>query len=239
MMKKVLFIVLALGIRGLMTQPLFAQHVSAVFQETHTETLTLAPNATIRLEDSFGDINIEGWNQPQVEITVIKRLPYDTEKPKSDKDLKMVKVASDRKSDNELVISTTVATHDSLFSSVARTKTDVLLEFQIHAPRDSKLVIHHGDGSVIVNNILGDIDAKSSRGDIVVIVPDPESRLVDARTKFGPIAADYSGDTHRKHLIGQSLVSGKTSDSPFIHLRMGYGGITLKTLPKEAYTADQ
>ena len=222
-----------------MIQPLFAQRVSSLIQETNTEHFTLAPNATIRLNNSFGDINIEGWNQPEVEITVIKTLPYDTDKSKSDKDLKVVKVVTDRKSDNELLISTTIATHDSLFSSVARAKTDVQLEYQIHAPRDSKLVIHHGDGSVIVNNILGNIDANSSGGDIVVMVPDPESRLVDARTRFGPIASDFSGATHRKHLIGQSLVSGKSSDSPFIHLRMGYGGITVKTLPKEAYTADQ
>jgi hypothetical protein len=222
-----------------MIQPLFAQHVSSLIQEKNTEHFILAPNATIRINDSFGDINIEGWNQQEVEITVIKTLPYDADKSKSDKDLKAVKVATDRKSDNELVISTMIATHDSLLSSVAKTKTDVQLEYQIHAPRDSELLIHHGDGSVIVNNIIGNIDANSNRGDIVVMIPDPESRLVDARTRFGPIASDFSGTTHRKHLIGQSFVSGKASDSASIRLRMGYGGITVKTLPKEAYTADQ
>jgi len=228
-----------LGFWGVMIQPVFTQHVSSQIQETNTEHFTLAPGATIRINNSFGDINIEGWNQPDVEITVIKTLPYDTAKSKSDRDLKVVKVATERKSDSELLISATIATHDGLLSSVARTKTDVQLEYQIHAPHDSKLVIHHGDGSVIVNNIRGTIDANSSRGDIVVMVPDPESRLVDARTKFGPIASDFTGATHRQHLIGQSLVSGKASDAASIRLRMGYGGITIKTLPKEAYTADQ
>jgi hypothetical protein len=236
-MRKVMIIVLGLCVCGLLTPPLFAQQVTPLLQETRTETVTLAPGAMIRLDDSYGELNIEGWTRPDVEITVIKTLPYDSKESKAKKDLNVVQVTLDRKSDNELVIATRIANHDGLLSSVAKTKTDVWVVYQIRAPRDSKLFIHHGNGSVTVNNMAADIRADASRGDIVVILPDPESHMVDAKTQFGTLASDF-GQTRREHFVGRSLVTGNSA-SPLVHLRMGYGGITVKSLPKEAYTADQ
>jgi Putative adhesin len=239
MMRKIMFVFLGLSVRGMMAEPLFGQTVSPLIQESNTEHIALAPGGTIRINDSYGELNIEGWNQPEAEITVIKTLPYDYEQSKTAKELNIVRITTERKSDRELLISTTVATHDSLVSSTARTKPDVKLEYQIHAPRDAKLVIHHGNGSVHVNNMAAEIDANSSRGDIVVMLPDPGPYSIDAKTQFGTIASDFQGKTRKKHFVGRTFVSENGSASPVIHLRMGYGGITVKTLPKEAYTADQ
>jgi len=238
MIRKVAIAVLGLTIRAATTQPLLAQQVSSLFQETKTEHVSLAPGGTIRIENSFGELNIEGWNQPEVEITVIKKLPYDYEASKSAKDLSVVTVTTERKSDKEVWIATNIATHDSLLSSVARTKTEVWVEYQIHAPRDSKLVIRHDHGTVHVNNMAADIDADSGAGDMVVIIPDPESHSIDAKTTVGPIASDF-GKTHKKHFVGREMVTGGTTVSSLVRLRMGRGGITLKTLQKEAYTSDQ
>jgi hypothetical protein len=238
MMRRLVVVFIWLTVRGAITQPLFAQRVSPLIQQTNTQHFTLASGATIRIDNSFGELNIEGWNQPDVEITVIKTLPYDYAQSKAERDLNAVQVKTDRKSDAELVISTSIPKHDSLLSSTAKSKTDVLMEYQIHAPSDLKLVIHHGDGSVHVNNMSGNIEANSSRGDIIIFVPGSEPSI-DAKTQFGAIASDFGGEIHRAHLIGRSFISGKTSASPLVHLRMGYGGITVKTLPREAYTANQ
>jgi hypothetical protein len=221
----------------MLTPALYAQQVTPLLQETNTELMTLSPGAMIRFDDSYGELNIEGWNKPDIEITIIKTLPYDSKQSKATKDLNVVQVTSNRISDKELVIATKVATHDGLLSSVTKTKTDVWVEYQIRAPRDSKLSIHHGNGSVTVNNMAADVEANSGRGDIVVILPDPESCRVDAKTQFGTVTSDF-GQTRREHFVGRSLVTGNSS-SPLVRLRMGYGGITVKTLPKEAYTADQ
>jgi len=140
MTRKFMILLLGLTVRGFMTPPLFAQQVSTLIQESNTEHLTLTPGSVIRIDGSYGELNIEGWNKPEVEITITKTLPYGYDKSKAAKDLKTVMIKTEKRSDKELDISTTIATHDSWFSSVARTKTDVMLEYQIHAPRDSKLI---------------------------------------------------------------------------------------------------
>ena len=237
-MRKIAVITLAFAVRGMSVQPLFAQQVSPLYQQTNTEHVALAAGATIRINDSFGELDIEGWNQPDVEVTVIKTLPYDSKESKSRKDLDVVKVATERKSDNEVVISTTVASHGGWLSSVVKAKTDVWVEYHIRAPRDSKLVVRHDRGTVQVNNMAAGIDADSGGGDMVVILPDPGTRSVDARTKIGSVVSDF-GETHRAHLVGESLVTANGSSSPVVRLRMGRGGITVKTLPAEGYTAQQ
>jgi hypothetical protein len=219
-------------------QSLFAQKVSPLYQQTNTEHVALAAGGTIRINDSFGELDIEGWNQADVEVTVIKTLPYDSKESKSSRDLDVVKVATERKSDNEVVISTTVASHGGWLSPVLKSKSDVWVEYHIRAPRDSKLVVRHDRGTVQVNNMAAGIDADSGGGDMVVILPDPGTRSVDARTKIGSVVSDF-GETHRAHLVGENLVTVNGSSSPAVRLRMGRGGITVKGLPAEGYTAEQ
>lgn len=238
MIRKIAIIFFGLCVRGMLTPSLFAQQVTPLLQETKTEHVMLAPGALIRLDNSFGELNVEGWNQPDLEITVTKRLPYDSDQSKATKDLSVVQITTEKRSENQVVISTKIANHDGLLSAVARTKTDVWVEYHIYAPRDSKLVIpHHEKGTIQVNNMANDIEADGSTGDIVVILPDPESRRVDAKTQFGTVVSDF-GQTRKAHFVGRSLVTGNSA-SPLVHLRMRYGGITVKTLPKEAYTVDQ
>lgn len=237
-MRKIKIVVLGMVACVLLIQQLFAQRVTPLIQQTKTEQVQLMPGAMIRLDDSYGELTIEGWNRPELEITVIKTLPYDTDPSKSAKDLDTVQVSTERKSDKEVVISTKVAKHRGLFPPVSRPKAEVWVEYQIRAPRDAKLAIHHENGSVTVNNMASDVQAESSTGDIVVILPQPESSFVDAKTAFGTVVSDF-GDTRNAHFVGRSFINGTNSSSPVIRLRMGYGGITVKTLPKEAYTADQ
>src|SRR5277367_5577568 len=45
-------------------------------QITHTDKLNLSAGGTIRINDSLGDVNVEGWERPDVEITVTKTTEY-------------------------------------------------------------------------------------------------------------------------------------------------------------------
>ena len=76
-----------------------------------TEHLDLAPGGTVRLEHSFGAVTVEGWDQAGVEITISRSrdhfYPLDHEKRIEDA-LQRVNVSLSRKSDAELVITTTL-----------------------------------------------------------------------------------------------------------------------------------
>jgi len=89
---------------------------------------------------------------------------------------------------------------------------------------------------VHVTDIAGDIDASGSRGDIVLMLRGPGTYSINAKTKLGTIATDFTGDTQRRfYLLGWNFTNGNTPGSHRIRVRMGYGGITVKSLPKEAY----
>jgi hypothetical protein len=236
MMRKLVIVVLWLAVREITVQPLFAQYLSTPVQVTNTERMNFAPGGIIRVDDSYGELNVEGWDQPEVEITVIKTSPYDYNRSQATKHVNGVQVMTKRMSDSELVISTILETHDGLLSSTAKTKGNVWIEYQIHAPHDTKLVIHHENGTVHVTDIAGDIEANGSRGDIVLMLRELGSYSIDAKTQFGTVVTDAPGNSHRTFfLIGRTFTTGKTSGSHRIYARMGYGGITVKTLQPEAY----
>jgi hypothetical protein len=108
-----------------------------------------------------------------------------------------------------------------------------MIQYEIHVPRDSRLAIHHGTGSVSVTGIAGDIDASVGRGDLLLWLP-PGSYSLDARSKFGIVSSDLEGAAHNRHLIGESFARVNPPFSHRLHLRMGFGGITLKEILKES-----
>ena len=105
---------------------------------------------------------------------------------------------------------------------------------RIRAPRASRLVIHHGGGSVLVGNMIGDVDATNPNGDIVLLLPAKGSYSIDAKCKVGPVESDFAGDSHGRYLVGRRFSNGSADGARRISLRMGLGGITIKTLPPEA-----
>ena len=121
------------------------------------------------------------------------------------------------RSDSELAISTITASR----------KSGVTLEYEIHAPRNSRLLIHHR-GFVVVSGITGDVEVANRNGDIVLIIPNMSSYSIDARSKMGTVSADVPGTTHVKYLVGERFASAGNASSHRISLRTAFGGITLK-----------
>jgi hypothetical protein len=207
-------------------------------EKTTTEHVDFAPGGMIRINGSYGDLNVEGWDRPEVEVTVIKTLPYGHKAKQPDKgasDLDRVRIVTEHKSPRELTISTALpARHLPWTPPFTRHTTGgVLVQYEIHVPRDSRLAIHHGTGYVSVNGVVGDIDASVGRGDILLWLP-PGSYSLDARTKFGIVSSDLEGDAHNSHLIGESFTRVNSPPSHRLRLRMGFGGITLKEILPES-----
>jgi hypothetical protein len=232
MIRRVAVMVFELSVLGT-TAPVFGQvGMKPPAQITTTERVAFAPGGMIRIDRSYGDLNVEGWDQPTVEITVIKSMPYDYKpKPPDDvtKHLDGVRIATEHKSGTEMVISTILPARGRL-SSLAFLpihKGEVTLQYEIHAPRESKLVIHHGTGSVIVRDITGDIEATGGRGDIMLWLP-PVPYSIDAKTKLGNVSSDFEGAAVSQYLIGQRFTHVNPSPSHRLYLRMGFGGITIK-----------
>jgi hypothetical protein len=195
-------------------------------QVINTQRIDFAPGGTIRLEKSWGDLYIEGWDQPQVEISVTKSTSYSDNaaalKEKVAPKLDTIKVAADRRSDSELAVP---------LSKTA--KNGVHLEYSLHVPRNSRLIIDHRGGSVEVGNVTGDIEAANRHGDILLMLPGAGAYAIDARSRMGHIASDFEGKTLSRYLVGQRFIGANSSGAHRIYLRTGFGGITILAIPPE------
>jgi hypothetical protein len=201
-------------------------------QPPHTEQMTFVPGGTVRIDEPHGDVYVEGWDQPEVEVTVVRSMSYEYKRKHAEeasKHLDGVRVVTERKSATELTISTI---------HPGRKNTDaVIIEYELRVPRDSKLTIHRATGSVFVVGLTSDIDVECSRGDIQLMLRDSSSYSIDAATKLGTVISDFEGATKlRRYRLGERYATASIQSSPQIFLRMGFGGITIKAVPPEAYS---
>jgi len=226
---------LGLSMLGVTTRLVAEVSIRRPAQAAQTERVDFAPGGTIRLNDSFGDLYIEGWDQPAVEMTLIKEmLNYDTPKNVSER-LEGVHFTTEHPSANELVISTAIPSH-SFFRHPFGGKGDVTVRYELRVPRDSHLVIErHGGGNILIDNVTGGIDAKNRDGDIVLMLPGPGPYSIDARSKMGTVISDFAGKAHVKYFVGEKLTEANDTAAHPIHLHVGFGGITIKEMPPEAH----
>src|SRR5664279_5116621 len=124
------------------------------FEVTTTQRVHFLPGGTIRLDNSYGHLTVEGWDEPEVEITVTKSTDHfyePDEKEKAGQHFDQVRVLAERRSDKELAISTTLPVRNSLFNSVLplrriigatplqpENKHGVTVEYTVHVPRNSR-----------------------------------------------------------------------------------------------------
>ena len=228
-----LFVVGAVGLAA----PLFGESGGKkLFSVTNTQQIPFQPGGTVHLTRSYGYLSVEGWDRPEVELTVIKSLDnlYGAkDRAEATKRVETVHVTAERRSDTELEISTVVPHYSRWTHPLGSTGGD-MVEYQIHVPRNSKLVIHHGTGDVIVTNVTSDIEATGHAGDIVLLLPATEQYSIDAKSKIGTVSSDFDGNFERRSLVGIQYALTGTAPAHRIYLRMGLGGITIKESPTAA-----
>lgn len=203
-----------------------------------TNRVDFAPGGTIRIDGSYGVLNVEGWDKPEVEITFTRSRPLRFgESPSPDRDksgLDSIQLKTERKSPTELAITTTLEPrrHSWIPPFGTTTTDDVLADYDIHVPRDSKLLIKHGSGLVQVRWVAGDIQASARRGDLLLWLP-LGSYSIDAATRFGIVSSELDGKAHDSYLTGERFVRNSPAPRHSLNLRMGYGGITIRQIPPE------
>lgn len=202
---------------------------------TATDHTDFAPGGTIRVEGSFGHVMVDGWDKPEVELTTVKSMPYGYDKARATQQLGRVQVKLERRSATELSISTATPSrrHFPFFSSAAG---PVTIDYELHIPRESRVIVHHEGGYVMASQVNGEIEATNPRGDIVLMLPDPGPYSIDAKSKFGAVQSDFEGQSHLVHLIGDRFANSAVSPSRRVYVRVGVGGVTIKELPAASVT---
>jgi len=217
------------------------------FEVTSTERVNFLPGGTIRLMNSYGYLTVEGWDEPEVEVTVTKstdRFFDPAQAAEAERRIGRVRVVTERRSDKEVAISTILPARNSFFRSVlpldhviftkplvANNRRGVTIDYKVLVPRDSRLVVHHDTGYVWVSDVTGDIDVNSHTGDMIVMLPDPGPYSIDARTRLGSVSSDHTGKGQCRFAAGTHFAYGNRTPARRINLRMGCGSITIKNGP--------
>jgi hypothetical protein len=208
------------------------------FETAKTERLPFGPGGTIRLNNSFGYLTVEGWDEPEVEIAVIKSTDsfyYPSQQQRAEQPFAKIRMAAERRSGKELAISTIIEGRHRFPPLVRKSELGVTVEYRIHVPRDSHLIVRHDNGYVCVSDMAGDLDLRSHTGDMIVMLPETGPYSIDARTRLGSVSSDFTGKSWSRlsqFLVGSHFDRASQTPKRQIYLRMGRGSIEiLQDLP--------
>jgi hypothetical protein len=217
----VISIVLALPLMG---DDRSKEKVSA----TRTERFNVPAPGAIRLDKSFGEVDIDGWDRPEVEVTVIRSSEhlYDAkERAEAQRRLDSVQIAA-KQNGNDVVISTAYPPLNPFVHPLSR-RNDIEISYRIQAPRASKLIIDHNSGGVNVSNISADIHATVSNGQITLTLGAAGQYAIDARCTLGRVYSDFEGRDQSRWVLGEEFDRQSTAPATNLYLRVRFGDIMI------------
>jgi len=182
-----------------------------------TEQIEFARGGIVRMQKSFGEVQVEGWDKNVVEVTVVKALnaadnPKDQAKARTKLDGVRVTVA--RESKNGLLI-----------SSVVPFRKGLTLVYRIKVPQDSDLFIKHDIGEINVTNVVGDMEITNRIGEIDLDLIGSYQYDIDAKVKIGGVDSAFSGQSKRRFLVSETFTGDPKHEAHRIYLRVGIGDI--------------
>ncbi len=128
---------------------LWAQPAPEKIQVTKTETAEFPTGGLLRMKNAVGELTITGWDQPGLEMTIIKSTKTAVgakDRDQANKLLENVKITTERKGD-ELTISTAFPKHSKLARPFVGL-TDFDLEYRIRVPRVARVDVEELTGEV-------------------------------------------------------------------------------------------
>jgi hypothetical protein len=216
-------------------------------QVEHTERADFPSGGLLRLKNSVGEVTVEGWDRPDVEITTIRSIYASRNRERASRDeLDKVRVSVDRRGD-ELVVTTDFPRRRSApppvtlapgkdFGSLTGLLTSppsILLgasfdlEYRIKAPMNARLAADHDRGEVHVDNLTSDIHVTVLNGGITLHLPQEGQYGIDAKSDVGGVNSDFPGRTKRRPwLLGHKFVQGAPAAHK-LYLRVGFGDIMI------------
>jgi hypothetical protein len=209
-------------------------------QVTKTEHLDFPAGGVLRMTNSIGVVSVAGWDQPQVEITTIKtsRVAYpDSEREKASEELDKVHVTAELKG-QEVVIATDFPRHrDFPPGNPFGHGVNFSLEYQIHVPRDARLVITgHDVGEINVDDLTSDIDVTLLQGEIMLHLPEDAKYAITAKVDFGNVNCDFPGvEKPTLSHMGHRWINEDSGGTHKLNLKVGYGDVVILKahIPKE------
>ncbi len=158
-----------------------------------TEHIDFQPGGVLRLKNSVGELTVEGWDGPGVELTTVRSTKADyspRERENAAKELDRVHVSAQHDG-NELTITTEHPGGRGLACFFGGT-SHFNLEYRIKVPANTRLIADHGVGEVHVDGLTSDIQVKVCQGEITLHLPEDGQYTTDAKSKAGSVFSEFA-----------------------------------------------
>jgi hypothetical protein len=199
---------------------------------TSTQRVALAPGGTVHIDETWGELSIEGWDEPAVEVVMTRRTAKPQAIAKAEKvraDLERFGARVEAGAPDQVSI-----VGISPGGSVTRPlggKSGVRLTYVVHVPRNSRLELDNGVGTVRIAGVTGDIAIDSDVGEVTLKVPVELTTAVEASSGIGDVEVSATleerGDLHRRALVGQRFSYQPAQIDKRISVKLGVGSITI------------
>jgi hypothetical protein len=175
---------------------------------------------TLTINTRMGDVQVDGWDEPRLEIEAEKVVEAKDEKhaqPLYDQ----VQVLLDGR--DKAVLLRTVYPSRGLFHPF-HNESNLTVNFRIHMPFDANVRMKCVDGEVRVSGLIGRQEVSLSYGDVEINVPSIyRLRSLNARAILGYVQSDLHGENSAGW--GRRIMFWNSGGDQDIKVRVRMGGV--------------
>lgn len=199
---------------------------------TTTQRVPLAPGGTVRIDETWGELSIEGWDEPAVEVVTTRRTAKGQRADEeADARARLERFAARVEATAPGTVSIIGLSPGSSVIRPFGGKSGVNLRYVIRVPKSSNIELDNGAGTVRIAGVRGDISVDSDVGEVSVGGPIEATAAVEASSGVGdvdvnaPIAGQ--GELRRSALVGQRFRYQPSAVERRITVKLGVGTITI------------
>jgi hypothetical protein len=217
---KFLFLALFLCLLGVLLLLCSVSLRADEFSKTFDYSERMFSFGTLVIDARVGDIQVEGWDEPRLEIEA-EKVVQAKDKEKAQALYDRVQVALEGK-DKQVSLRTFYPPRRLWRPFRGESKLSV--NFRIHMPFDANLVLHCVDGDVRVSGLVGKQDIHVNYGDVEINVPSIyRLRSLNARSFLGYVQSDLHGEDSAG--FGRKILFWNSDGNQDIRVRVRMGGV--------------
>jgi hypothetical protein len=190
------------------------------YTRTSHHSTRLFSTGTLTIDTRVGDLQIEGWDEPHVEVEAEKVVRANSP-AKADLLYDQIKILLDGR-DKQVLLHTVYPPRR--FWRPFRGESKLTVNLRVKMPYDASLVLKCVDGDVRIRGLVGREQIHVNYGDVEIDVPDVyQLRSLDARAWLGYVQSDLHGLDQNSAGFGQrtSFWNGNGKQEITVRVRMG------------------
>jgi hypothetical protein len=175
---------------------------------------------TLTIATRMGNVQVDGWDEPRLEIDAEKVVEAGNEK-KAEPLYDQVQVVLDGQ--DKQVLLRTLYPARRLWRPF-RDESKLSVNFRIHMPFDANVILKCVDSDVRVSGLMGKQEINVNYGDVEINVPSIyRLRSLDARSILGYVQSDLHGENSAGW--GRKIMFWNSQGDQDIKVRVRMGGV--------------